>query len=226
MGLRSKVKASPTEALAGLEDGMTLHVGGWGGIGVPDILIRAIAASGIRGLTISTNNCGMGRPGDVGELFAAGCVKKVLTTFPVHASGVQFKERLDAGEVELEIVPQGTLAERLRAAGAGLGGFYTPTSVGTPLAEGKETRVINGREYVLEMPLHADFAIIRAVQADTFGNLRFRYANRGFNPVMAQAGKVTIVQADEVVQPGAFNPDDVHLPGIFVDRIVVTGAQQ
>lgn len=220
MALPDKVVDTPLEAVAGLRDGMVIHVGGWGGIGVPEALIRAVAAIGVKGLTISTNNCGMGRPGDVGELFAAGCVSRVLTTFPVHKGAVQFQARLEAGEVELEIVPQGTLAERLRAAGAGLGGFFTPTAAGTPLGAGKEVRRIDGRDHVFEHPLRGDYALVRAAQADPYGNLRFRYAARSFNPIMAMAAAVTIVQADEIVPLGTIAPDDVHLPGVFVDRIV------
>lgn len=224
VALRPKVVSNPEEAIAGLCDRMVLHVGGWGGIGVPDVLIPAIARSGVRGLVISTNNTGMGMAGDVGDLFAAGCVSRVLTTFPVHVGATAFRARLEAGEVELEIVPQGTLAERLRAAGAGIGGFFTRTGAGTALGEGKEARVIDGREYVLEPALPGDFAVVRAAQADEFGNLRFRYAARGFNPVMAMAARFTVVQADELVPVGSIDPDDVHLPGIFVDRILVTGA--
>jgi 3-oxoadipate CoA-transferase alpha subunit len=219
----SKIVATSAEAVAGIADGMTVHVGGWGGIGVPEALIVALAQIGPKNLTISTNNCGMGRPGDVGELFKAGCVAKVFTTFPVHAGATDFRQRLDAGEVELETIPQGTLAERLRVAGAGLGGFFTPTGVGTPIAKDKDTRRFRGRTYILEDPLPGDFALIKATQADPFGNLRFRYATRGFNPVMAMAAKVTVVQAQELVPLGAIAPDDVHLAGVFVDRIYVGG---
>jgi 3-oxoadipate CoA-transferase alpha subunit len=222
--LPSKVVATADEAVVGLTDGAILHVGGWGGIGVPDDLINAVARSGVKRLTVSTNNCGMGQPGDVGELFAAGCVSKVLTTFPVHVGATAFRERLAAGEIEVEIVPQGTLAERLRAAGSGIGGFFTPTAVDTPLGEGKEVRLIDGRKYLFETPLMGDFAIVRASQADVFGNLRFRYATRGFNPMMAMAAKITVVQVDELLPLGAIDPDDIHLPGVFVDRIIVTGA--
>jgi 3-oxoadipate CoA-transferase alpha subunit len=222
MALPNKVVDAADEAVAGLQDGMVLHVGGWGGVGVPDRLICAVAATGVKGLTIVTNNCGMGKPGDVGELFEAGCVSRVLTTFPVHKAGVQFLHRLEAGEIDLEIVPQGTLAERLRAAAAGLGGFFTPTAAGTLLGAGKETRIINGREHVLELPLSGDFAIVRARQADSYGNLRFRFATRCFNPVMAMAAAVTIVQVDELVPLGAIHPDDIHLSGAFVDRVLVT----
>jgi 3-oxoadipate CoA-transferase alpha subunit len=200
---------------------MTVHVGGWGGIGVPDQLILALARLRPRNLTITTNNCGMGVPGDAGELFGAGCVARVLTTFPVHAGAAAFRARLDAGQVALEVIPQGTLAERLRSAGAGLGGFYTPTGVGTEVARGKATRQMGGRTYLLEDPLHGDFALIKASQADPYGNLRFRYASRGFNPVMAMAAATAVVQVQELVPAGAIAPDDVHLSGVFVDRIYV-----
>jgi 3-oxoadipate CoA-transferase alpha subunit len=225
-GPDSKVAASVLDAVTGIEDGMVLHVGGWGGIGVPDALISAIAATEVRGLTIITNNCGMGVPGDVGELFHAGCVSRVLATYPVHAAALAFRARFAAGDVELQLVPQGTLAERLRAAGAGLGGFYTPTAVDTPLGEGKEIRTLHGTRYVFEEPLPGDFAIVRATTADPYGNLRFRYASRGFNPLMAMAAKVTIAQVDSLVPLGALKPDDVHLPGVFVDRILVAGGEQ
>jgi 3-oxoadipate CoA-transferase alpha subunit len=218
---RSKIVRSAREAVAGIGDGSVVLVGGWGGIGVPEELILALAEKAPRNLVIATNNCGMGRRGDVGELFRAGSVAKVLTTFPVNPAATAFQERLEKGEVELEIVPQGTLAERLRAAGAGLGGFFTPTGAGTLLGEGKESRTIDGREHIFEEPLKGDFAIIRASMVDTLGNLRFRFAARGFSPIMAMAGRTTIVQADELVPAGTIEPDDVHLPGIFVDRILV-----
>jgi 3-oxoadipate CoA-transferase alpha subunit len=215
--------ATATEAVAGIRDGMTIHVGGWGGIGVPEALILALAHAAPKNLTITTNNCGMGKPGDVGELFKAGCVSRVLATFPVHEGALDFRRRMESGDVILDVVPQGTLAERLRAAGAGMGGFYTRTGVGTPVAAGKSTRVFDGHTYILEDPLPGDFAIIKANQADSFGNLRFRYAARGFNPVMALAATRTIVQVQELVPLGEIGPDDVHLPGVFVDRIYVEG---
>jgi 3-oxoadipate CoA-transferase alpha subunit len=220
--LQSKVVESTADALDGIADGMTVHVGGWGGIGVPDHLITALAAMGLTGLTVTTNNCGMGRAGDVGELFAAGSVREVLATFPVHRGAAAFRERLEAKELHLEIVPQGTLAERLRAAGAGLGPFFTPTGVGTPLADGKEARSFDGKSYVLEKPIRGQFALIRAAVADSFGNLRFRYATRGFSPLMAMAADITVVQADALVEVGSLQPDDVHCSGVFVDRILVS----
>lgn len=224
--VRPRVVESVSEALGEIADGSTILVGGWGGVGVPDLLINGVVAGAPQRLVVVTNNCGMGRPGDVGELFAAGLVSRVLTTFPTNPLATAFRERVEAGEVEVELVPQGTLAERLRAAGSGLGGFFTPTGAGTELAAGKESRTINNREHIFEAPLAGDIAIIRAAQADPMGNLRFRYAARGFSPLMAIAGAVTIVQADELVPLGSIAPDDVHLPGIFVDRIVVGEQEQ
>jgi 3-oxoadipate CoA-transferase alpha subunit len=164
-------------------------VGGWGGIGVPHELILATSKLPVRDLTVVSNNCGTGIAGDVGELFKAGLVSKVITTFPVHTEAVDYLDRVKKGEVEVELTPQGTLAERLRSAGAGLGGFYTPTGVGTELGENKECRVINGKEYILEQALHGDVAIIKADLADEMGNLRFRFAARSFNPLMAMAAR-------------------------------------
>ena len=224
--VRPRVVSTVSEALGEIADGSTILVGGWGGVGVPDLLIRGVADLAPQGVVVVSNNCGMGRPGDVGELFAAGIVARVITTFPTNPLATAFRDRVEAGEVEVELVPQGTLAERLRAAGSGLGGFFTPTAAGTELAVGKESRTINNREHIFETPLAGDIAIVRAAQADPAGNLRFRYATRGFSPLMAIAGLVTIVQADELVPLGSIAPDDVHLPGIFVDRIVAGGQEQ
>lgn len=217
-----KVVLSAQEAVAGIHDGAVLLVGGWGGIGIPSELILAVKSMGPRNLTVVTNNCGMGSPGDVGELFNSSLIAKVVTTFPVHAGAVDFRDQVSKGNVEVELTPQGTLAERLRSAGAGLGGFYTPTGVGTLMAEGKESKFINGKEYLFEESLPGDYAIIKADQADTMGNLRFRYAARSFNPLMAMAAKRTVVQVDELVEVGEIAPDDIHLPGIFVDQIYVS----
>jgi len=218
--VKSKIVASRHDAIAGLESGHSLLVGGWGGIGVPQRLILAAVQTAARNLTIVSNNCGMGQAGDVGELFRAGMVGKAIVTFPTSPKAVEFRKRYDANEVEVEVVPQGTLAERLRAAGAGIGGFFTPTGAGTPLAEGRETRVIEGREQLFETALRGDFAFIRVHQADAMGNARFRLAGRGFNPLMAGAAKVTVVEADEIVPVGSIAPDDVHLSGVFVDRVL------
>nr|WP_203433938.1 3-oxoacid CoA-transferase subunit A [Jiangella asiatica] len=219
----NKLVQDPSDAVAGIRDGSVVLVGGWGGVGVPDVLIDAVARLGASGLVVATNNCGMGRPADVGLLFRNGQVGRVIATYPVHPAATDFLARFESGEVELELIPQGTLAERLRAAGAGLGGFFTPTGAGTLLTERRETRVIDGLEHVLEPPLRGDFALIRAERSDELGNLRFRYAARGLNPVMAMAARTTVVQVDELVPAGRIHPDDVHLPGIFVDRILVSG---
>jgi 3-oxoadipate CoA-transferase alpha subunit len=218
-----KLARTPQEAVAGIKDGDLLLVGGWGGIGVPHELIFAASKLPVRNLTLVSNNCGTGIAGDVGELFKAGLITKVITTFPVHTEAVDYLDRVKKGEVEVELTPQGTLAERLRCAGAGLGGFFTPTGVGTELGENKESRIINGKEFILEQPLHGDFAIIKADLADEMGNLRFRFAARSFNPLMAMAARKTIVEVRELVPVGAIKPDDIHLPGIFVDTIYVSG---
>ncbi|WP_049564056.1 CoA transferase subunit A [Streptomyces sp. SBT349] len=222
-GVPDKTVSDPAAAVAGVRDGAVVLVGGWGGIGVPEELIGAVAASGVTDLVLASNNCGMGRPGDVGQLFRNGQVRRAIATFPAHPAATDFRTRFENGEVELELIPQGTLAERLRAAGAGLGGFFTPTGAGTRLTAGRETRVIDGLPHILEPPLRGDMALIKADQADGLGNLRFRYAARGLNPIMAMAARTTVVQADELVPVGGIHPDDVHLPGIFVDRVLVTG---
>jgi len=219
-----KLVRTPQEAVAGITDGALLLVGGWGGIGVPHELILAASKLSIAHLTLVSNNCGMGITGDVGELFRAGLVSKVITTFPVHSEAVDYLDRVKKGEVEVELTPQGTLAERLRSAGAGLGGFFTPTGAGTELAQNKESRIINGKEFIFEQPLYADFAIIKADLADEMGNLRFRFAARSFNPLMAMAARRTIVEVRELVPVGDLKPDDIHLPGIFVDTIYVSGS--
>ncbi|GAB3597012.1 CoA transferase subunit A [Microbacterium tumbae] len=222
---RNKIAESLVAAVGAIPAGATVLVGGWGRIGIPTQLIPYVAAHAEPGITVVSNNCGVGIPGDIGDLFAAGVVSKAIATYPVSPGATAFRERYDNGELELEIVPQGTLAERLRAAGAGIGGFFTPTGAGTELAGDRETRVIEGREHVYESALHGDLAIIRAAQADAAGNLRFRYASRAFSPIMAMAGRRTVVQADEIVPVGAIAPDDVHLPGIFVDAVVQGGAR-
>jgi 3-oxoadipate CoA-transferase alpha subunit len=215
-----KVVASADEAVADVRDGMTLIVGGWGGIGVPHALVAEVARRGPRELTLISNNCGTGIEGDVGLLFRSGLVRKVHASFTTHPNGRDFRDAFERGEVELELVPQGTLAERLRAGGTGLGGFLTPTAVGTALAEGKEVCEMDGQRYLLERPLCGDVALVRAQVGDRHGNLRFRGAARNFNPVMAMAGRVTIAEVEELVPLGAIDPDDVHVPGIFVQRVV------
>jgi 3-oxoadipate CoA-transferase, alpha subunit len=219
-GVAGKLVSSAAEAIGAVPRGSVVLVGGWGGRGIPDLLVRYLAEHAEPGLTAVSNNCGSGKPGDIGEMFEAGVVSKVIATYPVNPSAVAFRRRFEAGELELEVVAQGTLAERLRAAGAGIAGFFTPVGAGTELAEGKEARVIDGREHIYEAALPGDLAVIRASQADARGNLRFRYASRAFSPLMAMAGRRTVVQADEIVPVGAIPPDEVHLPGIFVDAVV------
>jgi 3-oxoadipate CoA-transferase, alpha subunit len=216
-----KVVSSAREAVSDINSGATILVGGWGGIGVPKELLNAVAESEPQNLTVVSNNCGMGDSGDIGVLFSKRLVSKAITTFPVHAGATEFKEALEAGGLEVEVTPQGTLAERLRSAGAGLGGFFTPTGYGTELAKGKEApREINGKNYIFEESLFGDFALIRAALVDEIGNIRFEFVGRSFSPLMAMAARVTIVEAEEILPPGALHPDDIHLPGIFVDRIV------
>ena len=223
--MKNKVYETFAEAVADIADGSTIMFPGFGPAGIPRNLIAALVQQGARNLTGISNNHGrVGAQMDVGKLIEAGQMKKMVCAFTAatHPSQVlPFEKMNEAGEIEAELVPQGTLAERIRAAGAGIGAFYTPTGVGTELAEGKEHRTINGREYVLEYPLHADYAFIRAFRADTFGNLQYRLSQRNFNPIMAQAATITIVEVEnDLVTPGSIDPDCVHSPGIFVDRIV------
>ena len=211
--------ASVDEAVSGIADGSTVLVGGFGTTGLPFALIDALIRQGARGLTVVSNNAGNGDTG-LAALLAAGQVSKVVCSFPRQTDSWVFDGLYRSGKIELELVPQGTLAERMRAAGAGIGGFYTRTGVGTLLAEGKETREIDGRTYVLEMPIAADVALISAHTADTLGNLVYRKTARNFAPVMATAATTTIVQVQHVVEPGVLDPEAVVTPGIYVDRIV------
>jgi 3-oxoadipate CoA-transferase, alpha subunit len=211
------------EAVAGIEDGSTVLIGGFGTAGQPIELIDALIRSGVRDLTVVNNNAGNGHVG-LAALLANGQVRKIICSFPRQADSYVFDALYRAGEVELELVPQGNLAERMRAAGAGIGAFFSPTGVGTQLAEGKECRTIDGRDYVLEYPIKGDVALIKALRADTLGNLVYRKTARNFGPVMATAAKITVVQVSEIVQPGGIDPEVVITPGIFVDRIVkITG---
>ena len=223
--MQNKVFATMDAAVADIPDGSVLMCPGFSGVGVPRNLIAAVHRQGARQLTCISNNAGTtDELVDVGTLVEAGQVKKMICAFTAspHPSMVTpFTRMYNEGLVEAELVPQGTLAERIRCAAAGIGGFYTPTSVGTELAEGKEHREINGRAYVLEYPLPADYALIRAWKADRLGNLQFRLAQRNFNPIMAMAAKTTIVEVENaVVEPGELDPDQVHVAGIFVNRIV------
>ena len=214
-----KVYSSPEAALADIHDGATVMVGGFGNAGMPVELIDALIDQGARDLTIVNNNAGNGETG-LAALLKAGRVRKIICSFPRQTDSFVFDELYRTGKIELELVPQGNLAERIRAAGAGIGAFFTPTGFGTPLAEGKESRVINGRNQVLEYPIHADFALIKAWVADRRGNLTYRMTARNFGPIMATAARCTIVQACSVVETGDIDPENVITPCIYVHRIV------
>lgn len=215
----SKLRDSIDEALADINDGATVMIGGFGLAGQPSELIDGLIRRAAKDLTIVNNNAGNGDVG-LALLIKSGFVRKIICSFPRQVDSHHFDAKYHAGEIELEVVPQGNLAERIRAAGAGIGGFFTPTGYGTLLAEGKETRVIDGKNYVLESPIHADFALIKAFKADPLGNLVYRKTARNFGPVMATAAKTTIVQVSEVVETGQLDPENVITPGIFVQRIV------
>ena len=215
----NKIFESAAAALADLHDGATVMIGGFGNAGMPSELIDALIEQGARGLTIVNNNAGNGETG-LAALLKARRVAKIICSFPRQTDSYVFDGLYRAGDLELELVPQGNLAERIRAAGAGIGGFYTPTAYGTQLAEGKETREIDGRHYIFEKPLHADFALIKAHRADRWGNLVYRKTARNFGPIMAAAAKVAIAQVAEVVALGELDPEAVVTPGIFVQRVV------
>ncbi len=215
--MKSKVFPSVDAALDGVRDGMSIMSGGFGLSGNPEACIEAIARRGVKGLTIISNNCGNQGQG-LAVLLKNRQVRKVICSF--IGGNPDLADQYLAGQVEVELCPQGTFAERIRAGGAGIGGFFTPTGAGTMVADGKETRVIDGRPHVLETPLRADLAIVRAAVGDPFGNLRFYRTARSFNPLMAMAGHLTVVEVDKLVPLGALDPDDVHLPGLFVQRIV------
>jgi 3-oxoadipate CoA-transferase alpha subunit len=218
-----KTFASPALAVEGIHDGATVMIGGFGNAGMPSVLIDALIAQGARDLTIVNNNAGNGETG-LAALLKAGRVKKIICSFPRQADSQVFDALYRAGEIELELTPQGNLAERIRAAGAGIGGFFTPTGYGTQLAEGKETRLIDGRHYVFETPIHADFALIKALRGDRWGNLVYRKSARNFGPIMATAAKVTIAQVSEIVALGDLDPEAIVTPGIFVQRVVQENA--
>jgi len=220
----NKVFESQQAALADIHDGATIMIGGFGNAGMPVALIDALIEQGARDLTIVNNNAGNGETG-LAALLKARRVRKIICSFPRQADSQVFDALYRAGEIELELTPQGNLAERIRAAGAGIGGFFTPTGYGTLLAEGKETRLINGRSYVLESPIHADFALIKALRADRWGNLVYRKTARNFGPIMAAAAKCTIAQVDDVVELGELDPETIVTPGIFVQRVVPFGAK-
>jgi 3-oxoadipate CoA-transferase, alpha subunit len=215
----TKVVESLTAAVAGIRDGATVMIGGFGTAGMPAALIDALIAQGAGGLTIVCNNAGNGETG-LAALLKAGRVRRVVCSFPRQADSYVFDALYRAGKVELEVVPQGTLVERIRAAGAGIGAFYTPTGYGTMLAEGKETRVIDDRPHVLEYPIHADVALIKARTGDRWGNLVYRKTARNFGPVMAMAASCTIAEVNEIVDLGELDPECIVTPGIFVHRVV------
>jgi 3-oxoadipate CoA-transferase, alpha subunit len=207
-------------AVRGIADGSTVLIGGFGRAGLPFALIDAVRRNGARDLTVVNNNAGNSDTG-LAALLAAGAVRKMICSFPRQSDSYVFDELYRAGRIELEVVPQGNLAERIRAGGAGIGGFYTPTGVGTLLAEGKELRTIDGRDYVLDYPIKADVALIRAHRADPMGNLVYRKTGRNFGPIMATAATLIVVEVSEVVPLGSIDPEVVVSPGIFVDRVVV-----
>jgi len=215
-----KVVGSLAEAVRDVPDGATILIGGFAGAGYPVELVDALLQQGARDLTIVANHAGRGDT-DYAALILQRRVKRVVCSFPGAPGSWAFQKVYAAGEVELELVPQGTLAERLRVAGAGLGGFLTPVGVGTELAAGKQVVHVGGRAYLLELPLPGDFAFVRAHTGDRWGNLVYRKAGRNFNPVMAMAGRVTIAQVDAIVELGAIDPEEVHTPGIFVDRVAL-----
>jgi 3-oxoadipate CoA-transferase, alpha subunit len=214
-----KFVPSLAASVAGIQDGATVLIAGFGNSGIPVELIDALIDQGAKDLTVVSNNAGSGRT-DVAKLLGTGRVRKIMCSYPRTAGSVVFEEMYSAGKLELELIPQGTLTERIRAGAAGIGGFFTPTAAGTKLAEGKESRMIDGREYVLEGPIKADVALIKAERADRWGNLTYRLAARNFGPTMAAAGKLTIVQTSHVVELGGIDPEDVVTPGLFVDRVV------
>jgi 3-oxoadipate CoA-transferase alpha subunit len=218
-----KVVPSLEAAVAGIRDGAVVMVGGFGPAGQPAALLEALMAQGAKELTVINNNAGNGERG-LAALLKAGRVRKIICSFPRQVDSFVFEELYRAGRIELEVVPQGNLAERIRAAGAGIGAFYTPTGCGTLLAEGKETRTIAGRRYILEYPLRADVALIKAHRADRWGNLVYRKTARNFGPLMATAAERTIVQVDELAPLGGLDPEAIVTPGIFVSRLVVQGA--
>ncbi|MGC8229859.1 CoA transferase subunit A [Pseudobacillus badius] len=205
------------EAVSGIKDGMTVMVGGFGLCGIPENLIKALADSGVKDLTIISNNCGVDDWG-LGLLLRNKQIKKIVGSYV--GENKEFERQMLAGEIEVELTPQGTLAEKIRAGGAGIPAFYTPAGVGTPIDEGKEVREFNGKEYLLEEALTADFSLVRAWKADKKGNLLYNKTARNFNPMIAAAGKVTIAEAEEIVETGELNPDHIHTPGIYVQALI------
>lgn len=214
-----KIVPTLEAAVDGVVDGMTIMISGFGFAGVPNDLIDAVMRRGVKDLTVISNNAGTGTEGLAG-LMGSGQVRRIICSYPRSKGSDKFDARYAAGEIELELVPQGTLSERMRAAAAGIGAFYCPTGVGTELAAGKEVRTIDGRDYVLEMPLRADVALVQAQTADRWGNLTYSKSARNFGPVMAMAADLTIVQAKTIVPLDAMDPETIMTPSIFVDRVV------
>lgn len=214
--MSKKIYKDATSAIEGIKDNMTLVVGGFGLCGIPEKSIQAIKDSGVKNLTVVSNNCGVDDFG-LGILLKDRQIKKMMSSYV--GENATFEKQLLAGELEVELIPQGTLAERIRAGGAGIPAFYTPTGVGTQVADGKEVRDFEGRDYVLEKGITGDFAFVRAWKADKFGNLVFRKTARNFNPMVATAGKITIAEVEEIVEIGELDPDEIHTPGVFVQRI-------
>ncbi len=212
-----KVVSSYEEAMAGLEDDMTVISGGFGLCGIPENLIAEIKRKGTKGLTLVSNNCGVDDFG-LGVLLPNRQIKKIVASYV--GENAEFERQMMAGELEVELTPQGTLAEKMRAGGAGIPAFFTATGFGTPVAEGKEAREFNGRDYILEPSITGDFAIVKAWKADRYGNLVFRKTARNFNPLAATAGKITVVEVEEIVEPGELDPDHIHTPGIYVNRLI------
>jgi 3-oxoadipate CoA-transferase alpha subunit len=215
----NKIVQSIAEALQGVKDGATVLMGGFGAVGQPDELIEGLVEQGAKDLTVVANNAGAGKVG-LAKLMEIGRVRKIICSFPRSAGSTVFEELYRAGKLELEIVPQGTLAERMRAAGAGIPAFYTPTGAGTKLAQGKEVREFNGRAHVMEYALKGDVALVEGWEADRWGNLTYRESGRNFNPVMAMAADLTIAQVHHIRELGDIAPDHVHTAGIFVNRVV------
>ena len=212
-----KVVSSYSEAMAGLEDGMTVIAGGFGLCGIPEGLIGQIKRQGICNLTVVSNNCGVDGFG-LGVLLEDKQICKMVASYVGENS--LFEQQLLSGELDVELTPQGTLAEKMRAGGAGIPAFYTATGVGTPVAEGKETRNINGRDYLLEHSIIGDFAIVKAWKADRFGNCIYRHTAMNFNPMAATTGKITVLEVEEIVEPGELEPSQIHTPGIYIDRVI------
>jgi len=213
----NKVVGSYEEAMIGLTDGMTIIAGGFGLCGIPENLIKEIKRKGSKDLTLISNNCGTTEHG-LGILLLDRQIKKMVASYV--GENANFEAQMLAGDLDVELTPQGTLAEKMRAGGAGIPAFYTATGYGTPVAEGKEVREFNGRKYILEEAVTGDFAIVKAWKADTYGNLVYRKTARNFNPLAATAGKITVVEVEEILQPGELDPDEIHTPGIYVDRLI------